>query len=272
MPQPFSKGERREYLETRERALRRYNKLMDESARQLPWSIKEAEAVEEAARHLEAVEMVERDYFARLPRLTMSRCPFDGKELIRTFDPHGFDGLWWRSDASPAEVPSCPHFCVIRGAVHFNGRKPVGGDFDAHTGPEVPYVIPELIRKATMIAVISQASMPPGYTAYFISYFAERRPPVQELVAHWPRNIFLYTTALGEHQWRFDNLRWDFDLEPWLAFGRVRWCLPGSESGTLSDDPKCPYINLKGERQRLVVRRNHVWGMGLPDGAVFPVG
>lgn len=195
-----------------------------------------------AENHLRTAEAAEHEYFKRLPRLVMSCCPFDGKPLIRTFDPYGFDGFWW--------------------------HQPRGGDFQAHTGPEVPYVIPRILSKPGITAVISQLDMTPGHIAYVIAYFAERRPPVQELASNWPRTVFLYTTALGEHRWRFDNCKWDFDLGPWLERGKIRWCQPRGDNRTLSDEPasQCPYLEVRGERQRMVVQRDQVWGMGSPDG------
>jgi hypothetical protein len=268
MRQPFSKEERRQLLEMRREALRQYNTAMDQSDQELPWSEGESTASAEAEQYLAVAEKIEGDYFARLPRLVMSHCPIDGKPLIRSFDPYGFDGLWWRSDATPEEMPSCPHFCVMRGAVNINGQKSRGGDFQSYLGPEVPYVIPEILNKDGVVAVISQVEMTPGHLAYAIAYFAQRRPPVQELAANWPRPVFLYTTAVGEHRWRFDNCAWDFALQPWLERGKIRWCEPGDNS-KLSEPPSpCPYVNLKGERQRMVVQGDRVWGIGLPGADV----
>jgi hypothetical protein len=204
-------------------------------------------------------------YFGRLPRVAMGACPFDGEPLIRTFDPFGFDGPWWRPDAAPTEVPPCPHFCCLRGAVGFNGHRPRGGDFDAHTGPEVPYVIPRILEKPGVVAVVSRVDMTPGHVAYVIAYFAQRRPPVQELAADWPRTQFCYTTALAEHRWRAEDGEeaWDFDLAPWLARGKIRWRHPGDNTPLAREsEPGCPYLDLPGGRQRTVVRRDRVWGLG----------
>ncbi len=260
MWQPFDKQQRRRCLSSYREALRRYNELMDRGERQPPWSEAETTACAEAERHLQSAESLEREYFAELPRLAAGCCPFDGKPLYRTFDPYGFDGLWWRSDATPDEPRSCPHFCVLRGAVNLNGGQPCGGDFTAHIGPEAPYVIPRILEKPGIIAVLSKLEMTPGHIAYLIAYFAERRPPVQELAAHWPRPIFLYNQGAVLHRWRFDREHWDFDLGPWLERGKVRWCKPASRNEQLSNDPpdRCPYVNLPGRRECLELIGEHI--------------
>jgi len=214
-------------------------------------------------------EQIRATYYEELPRITASCCPFDGKPLVRTFDPFGFDGFWWQPDAMPPELPACTHFCVLRGAVHFQGKKPRGGAFEVHPGPEVPYVIPRLLEMEGMIAVISQTEMLAGYRVFLIAYFARRRPPVQELTADWPRKIFTYTTDFGEVGWQFPNDPWDFELRPWALEGKLRWCLPGSDNTGLSDDPpeQCPYLAIEGQRTRIVIKGEHFWTKGLPDGS-----
>ncbi len=273
MLQPFTEIEREEILTVYRTALTRYHEAMELSNSYKPWSKEEFEALHQAESHLKDALHAEKEYFERLPRLSMSCCPFDGKPLIRSFDPYGLDGLWWRSDASPEEIPSCPHFCVLHGALSFEDHEPRAGDFEVHPGPQVPYVIPRLLAYPEMIAVISQIRMKNGYIAYPIAYFAKRRPPQQELTAGWVRTNYVYTTQLGEHGWRIPNDLWDFDLRPWLQQGKIRWCPPGSDNAVLSTDSpeQCPYLDLLGERQRQVVQGNRVWARGFPDGKpVFP--
>jgi hypothetical protein len=241
---------------------------MERSSLHPLWSPEETNLLKEAEAYLATAEVAEREYFARLPLVTMSCCPFDGRPLIRTFDPYGCDGLWWRSDAQPAEVPSCPHFCVLLGAVHCAGNAPEAGDFEVHPGPQVPYVVPRLLAYPTMVAVISHIQMANGYRAYPVAYFAAQRPPPQELTAGWARTNYVYTTQLSQDGWRIPNDPWDFDLLPWLRQGKIRWCPVGSENSVLSTalPETCPYLELPGERQRMVLYRSRAWRMGLPTG------
>jgi len=254
---PFSESERAEIL-------RRYRKALETRAR-----LVEQEDYDLARAYSSKVRQAKEAYFKRLPRLTMSCCPFDGKPLVRTFDPYGMDGLWWNPDAKPEELPCCPHFCVLRGAVHFAGEKPYAGKFQAQPGPEVPYVIPRLLDYPGMIVVIAQIKMAPGYLAYPIAYFAERRPPPDELTADWGRGLHTYRMSSGETGWNVPTDPWDFDLKPWLAKGKIRWCPPGSDNTFLSTGPPetCPYVDLPGIRERFIVEGDVAWTHGLPDGA-----
>ena len=251
MKTPFTATERTATLVEYAAASREYRAAMDGG------DFDKAEPLRLRARQCEM------NYFDHVPHLAVSCCPFDNKPLYRSFDPYGLDGLWWRSDATPEEVPSCPHFCCLRGAVNFNGRPPRGGDFQAHTGPEAPYVIPRLLEMPGVTVVLSELEMANGHTAYFIAYFAPRRPPVQQLAANWPRTLFVYTTAVNERRWRIADDAWDFDLAPWLARGKIRWCPPGDNATLSAEGSECPYLKVKGERQRRVVQHDRVWSAGL---------
>lgn len=249
----LTKPERDDILRRRRDALSQFEACAsraDESAAARLETAGEAETL------LRRVEACEQEYERRLPRLPLSCCPFDGKALYRTIDPHGFDGLWWRPDASPAEPPSCPHFCMLRGAVNLDGRAADSGDFAARVGPEAPYVIPRILEMPGMIAVFSTLEMTQGCTAYLIAYFAPQRPPVQDLAANWPRELFAYVTGAGERRWRVDRVGSDFDLSPWIERGKIRWCEPGSGNDRLSETPadRCPYVDLPGRREFLKIR------------------
>lgn len=256
---PLTLPERNKLLAERQRLLARYNALR----------VKEKYDEADAPR-AEASKLSD-EYFERLPRLILSCCPYDDKPLLRTFDPFGLDGLWWEPSASPDEPPACTHFCVLLGAVHYNGLPPRAGGDEVWPGPEVPYVLPRLLEMPGMIAVISQVPMEPGYTAYPIAYFAEKRPPVVDLTAGWAREIYSYVTQLGESGWRFANDLWDFDLKPWLQKGKIRWCPPGSDNTELSPDlsGKCPYVGLPGRRENLAVQGPRLRSVRLPDGTTI---
>lgn len=214
-------------------------------------------------------------YFHRLPVVTMSTCPFTGKPLMRSFDPFGLDGPWWQP-GTPRFAPTPPFtFCVLRGAVHFQGKKIVGPALEAAIGPEVPYVIPRLLALSNMTAVIGELPMTPGYKIYTIAYFADPKPPAKDLTADWPDTSYTYKTLFGEGGSVIPVDSWDFDLRPWILKGKVRWCVPGSgnervappaAARSFTGAQDCPYLDLKGRREYLTVRGDEVWDRGLPNG------
>ncbi|MGC4092493.1 MAG: hypothetical protein QM756_32375 [Polyangiaceae bacterium] len=200
-----------------------------------------------------------------MPRLALSRCPSCDKPLYRAFDAFGIDGPWWRSDSQPEEPQPCPHFCVLLGALDVSAcvSRP---DFDVYPGPGVPFVVPRLLEQEGMVAVVSQVALADGAKGYAIAYFAPRRPPIQSLAAPWARTNFVYTTQLGVHAWRRSSETptgegaefWDYDLAPWLARQKLRWCVPGEREPTLSSGnaTACPFIDLPGPRHvQLVLAR-----------------
>lgn len=219
------------------------------------------------------------EYFERLPVVAMSACPFTGKPLLRSFDPFGVDGPWWQPGAARPAPPPPYTFCVLRGAVHFQGKKVVGPALEAATGPEVPYVIPRLLAIESMTAVIGELSMAPGFKVYTIAYFADPRPHAKHLTADWPDTSYGYTTLFGESASVIPVDKWDFDLKPWISKGKVRWCVPGSGNEkvapavrSLTGAADCPYLDLKGRREYLAVRADKVWNRGLPNGDPITAG
>jgi hypothetical protein len=217
----------------------------------------------------EKYDQLETAYYAGLPRLVMSCCPFDGKPLVRTFDPVGFDGLWWEPDVSPEETPTCPHFCVLGGAVNYQGLSPRAGNEQIFPGPEIPFVYPRLLALPGVVAVISSLPMENGYLAYPIAYFAERRPPGEQLVAGWRHRHHEWRDQLGKYGSRYENDKWDFDLRPWLQQNKVLWTPPGSDRTVLSNEPwdHCPYLDVPGEHKAVSVYQDRFSYRTPPDGS-----
>lgn len=252
--QAFTKRERSQILQEFNRATNAYHQAMN------------AGELETAQQEKKLMQAAKEAYYRRLPRLVMSCCPFDERPLIRTFDPYGLDGLWWRSASGTDEPPACPHFCVMLGAVNFDDKKPRAGAQEVRPGPEIPFVIPRLLEFPGMVAVVSEIEMASGYTAYPIAYFAERRPKPEDLTAGWARTDFTFTTQLGVSGWRTPHEVWDFNLLPWLQQKKLRWCLPDSGNTELSEAPPetCPYLDIKGRRQPIVVQDDLSWVEDLP--------
>ncbi len=259
---PLTKTERDEIRARRATAMERYRAcLMAED------SAGASQASDDADAALAA-------YFDRLPVVTMSTCPFTGKPLMRSFDPFGLDGPWWQPGARRFAPPAPFTFCVLRGAVHLQGKRVIGPTLEAAIGPEVPYVIPRLLVLGNMTVVIGELPMVPGYKVYTIGYFADPRPPAKSLTADWPDTSYTYKTLFGEGGSIIPVDPWDFDLKPWITKGKVRWCVPGSGNQELAPPApqsitgasECPYLDLKGRREYMVVRGEKTWDRGLPNG------
>jgi hypothetical protein len=202
------------------------------------------------------------EYYDRLPRMTLSRCPYCGLALERTFDPWGLDGPWWQvgETAPHEEPPACEHFMVLQGALNLNGKPVDGGRKPSKPGPEVPFVIPAVLNLPTMTAVVSALSMEHGYTAYPIAYFAEKAPPPGALTQGWNQEHYSFTDAAGRGAWTIKTDPWDFDVKAWAQRGKVKWVDPGDPAFQLSTKPVSafPYGNLSGRRERLTIIGNHL--------------
>lgn len=271
-PDDLADRRQQQALVLRHRAARAiYEAAMDEHAGQfiLPLEIGidatnsafvDTEAYRRARAALADMASVDAEYLRRLPRPALSCCPLCASPLHRSFDPFGLDGLWWRSDVQPDEPRPCPHFCLLLGAVDVATAKPAP-DFDVHPGPGAPFVVPRILSMPDMVAVISRLDLADGARAYPIAYFAPRRPPIQLLTASWPRTNFVYQTQLGVQAWRRaeepppglpPDTR-DFDLEPWIARGQLRWCAPGSDRSRLATTGACPFVDLPGTHDPQVI-------------------
>lgn len=206
------------------------------------------EAVQKQAEELFVqARKIKEDYTQVLPYVAVSRSPLEpSKVLFRSFDPYDFDGPWWRSDWSGLEPPPPPSYCCWTGAIAFGGEAPDLGALGVHAGPRAPYVIPRLLELEGMVAVVSRLEMAIEATAYVVTYYAQPRPVPELLTAPWKSPTYLYRTQLGRVRWRECKETLDFDLDPWLERGKLKWCLPGDEEARLSDEAPlaCPFRGL----------------------------
>jgi hypothetical protein len=179
--------------------------------------------------------------------------------LLRAqFDPWGFDGFWWQErELGLASGPvGCEHFRVLKGAVSLGETEPRGGKHEAHIGPDAPFVIPAVLRLPTMVAVLHAVEMETGAVARPIAYFSSEPPPPGSLTAPWRTTTYTFVTPAGQTGWTIKNDPWDFQLEPWIREGKVRWLDPEDPELPLAEpDPAaCPYTNLPGRRLPQVIK------------------
>lgn len=211
--------------------------------------------------------VIKHEYFARLPQVTLSRCPICATALVFPFDAWGLEGFWWQERLSIKLGPSkaCEHFRLLLGAVHLNGLPPKGGQAPSHIGPEVPYVVPRILGMSTMVAVVSSVPMENGYTAYPIAYFSQNAPPIGSLGAPWTRTTYGFTTPDGRPGWMIRNDAWDFDVQKWVGGGKLKWIEPDDSQFHISQKPSCPYADVKGRREQLIIMGNELSTVPTPD-------
>lgn len=211
------------------------------------------------------------EYFDRLPRAIMSVCPFTGEHLKRAFDPYGLDGPWWHKDrfVSIEEPPAPGTFKVLLGALSLRGRIPEEVTKNVIPGPEVPYLVPRLLELPGMVAVISQLELDTGDLAYPIAYFSEEDIPTASLHQPWLRQEHWFKNDKGQAVWSIHNDIWDFDLEPYITAGKLKWIQPGDPEYSLHDKNSgisCPYVDLPGERLPQTLEDGEQGFIDLPSG------
>jgi hypothetical protein len=210
------------------------------------------------------------EYADRLPRQVISVCPHTGKPFKKSFDRWGLDGPWWHMDREVTieEPAPPPTFKVLQGALAMKGRTPTEVRDAVIPGPEVPFVIPRLLSLPGMVAVVSRLQLETGDTAYPITYFSPEEIPHPKLHQFWLRQDYWFEKD-GKSSWLIANDVWDFNLEPWLSSGKLRWTEGEGEAMHVVEgrDPKsCPFLNLPGDRQPQSLGFGKRKLLELPDG------
>jgi hypothetical protein len=210
------------------------------------------------------------EYSDRLPRLTLSVCPYCEQELRRAIDPFGVDGPWWhKSPPFEIEEPStCEHFQVLLGAYRLQRSEPEEARDPVLAGPDVPFVIPALLNLPGMVAVISQLTLQNGDRIYPIPYFSDQKIAPDLLHQTWLRDTYWFQNENGKWVWTVANDTWEFDLMPFLRRGSIAWIEDLSPPPRLhrGDAERCPYADLPGERRPQLFSNGKREWLELPSG------
>ena len=202
------------------------------------------------------MEAVGRDYVDAVPIVAISRSPYTGEVFETSLDTFGIDGLWWAYDhLFRPYVPAPADLYGWTGALKVDGPLPA---FSLKTmpGPDVPFVLPAILRHPSITGVISALPIGP-HVGFPVCYFADPAAPppdALERVDDWGVRTFTFRRPDGSlgsgHATQADEDK-DFELGPWLASGKLRWIGPGDETLTLrTGEDGCPYVGLPGERRR----------------------
>lgn len=217
------------------------------------------------------------EYADRLPRVSLSVCPYCDEPLKRAFDPFGLDGPWWavRCEVAIEEPRACEHFRLLQGALDLRGRVPVEADEQVQPGPPVPFLIPALMRLPGMKAVVSKVTLATGDIAYPIAYFSNEETDPARLQQPWLRDTHWFKDGEGNAGWLIATYVYDFELEPYFKNGTLLWTdLSVEEPRVLGPrEGPCPLLALPGERERQELSGGERELMGLPTGEpVVPFG
>jgi hypothetical protein len=174
-----------------------------------------------------------REYGRRLPVHLLARCPFCESvigEPVDTFSLNGFgwanpgDGRGWAASVeAPVEyVQRCPHVRIVAYYLNLHGKTPddLFPDKRILAGPAVPSLMEIPMAPEDACAVIH--ALPVGrfdeekpqhhYTAYFVSYFTERRQSFITAIEGW---------GLDHSMVEYQDV--DYDLMSWAERGRLLW-------------------------------------------------
>lgn len=225
----------------------------------------------ERVKLLDRYYQVLHEYGDRLPRIPFGRCPLTNQVLKRSIDPFGLDGPWWhKSRLMPVEEPAAPPtFKVLLGALDLHGREPAEVGGEVIPGPQIPFVVPRLLKLPGMCAVVYRLEpIANGDVVHAISYFSSDSLPDGELHQHWLRQDLWYPNDEGGTSWLTQNDRFDYALGPWLASGSLKWIAPGDPELRLrSGEEGCPYVGLEGDPHPQMLSGGTRYALAIPDGS-----
>jgi hypothetical protein len=201
---------------------------------------------------------LEDQYLELLPQPEISRSPHTGEAFRHSLDAAGLDGLWWRyqNPLRPLGEELPETVVAFTGAVKLD--EPVEMfPFLCKPGPEVPFVIPRMLRDESVRAVVSQVQIG-QHVGYPIVYFAEDPPGTIQRFNTWGSDR--YETYLGWDSVPETSVELDFDLFPWVERGKLLWIAPGDENLVLQlGTDRCPYFDLPGRRGFMRIEGGEVW-------------
>ena len=206
------------------------------------------------------IEPLIEQYWSILPAAELSCCPFCDEKLFRLFDAIDLNGFWWmdRTQRPHKEPQSCPHFCLLTGAVNFNNHPVSGGLFESLPGPDVPYVIPRILELPAMKAVISCVEMQCGYRAFAIAYFAQNPPAPKELTQSWAQKIFSFKDEGGNKGWDIREDAFDYALASWTKLGKLLAYAQGRLICSDDDMAGVEFLNIRGSCRPQAVISNQL--------------
>jgi len=254
-----SQAERRRILGELFAGRQEMGRLADAYNRTSPKELGAAGAALETVRR-RVLDLVDA-YEAWLPVLAMSRCPFSGTVVRHSIDPVGLDGPWWDAERPIRRIEELPPTCFALAGALTLGAAPPSTPRLCRPGSEVPCVVPRLLQRPEIKAVVSSLPIGP-HRAFPIFYFADPIPHDIMRINTWSLDHYV---AEDPHGAGYSSRSYDFaadfgyDLEPWIRGGKLLWIEPGDASLALESlVGRCPYLGLEGRRYPMGIRFGEV--------------
>jgi hypothetical protein len=107
---------------------------------------------------------------------------------------------------------------VLLSALSLNGRVQAKAveEVQPGPGPEVPFVVPSLLRLPDMLAVLTKTILATADTAYPVAYFSDHNIHHRDIHQSWCRTSFRLPDRCGGQAWSTANFKYDFNLEPYV--------------------------------------------------------
>ncbi|MFH1180581.1 MAG: hypothetical protein V1710_09480 [Candidatus Bathyarchaeota archaeon] len=269
MNTPFTAEEHKEFLSI-------YDELHEKSL-DLDYQIiiAQGEAPDKLVKELDVLREKLSDmrdqYRMNVPIMPLSRCPYTNQVVYHSIDHYGLDGLWWNNEVPIRPVEVLPSsFFMVNGAVKLGRVEKTS--FLVKPGPEVPYVVSEILLNPQFKAVISRIRVG-NHVAYPIFYFIEDWSKAMEPMNNWGANYWSFLDAdmkLGYNEYDVlwaekepdysdepvsdegsERLEYtfDFDLSKWIREGKLLWIAPDDSTLSLKTGTSgCPFLNLEGSQ------------------------
>lgn len=209
------------------------------------------------------------EYVDLLPLVQLARCPFTNDVASISIDDAGIDGPWW-DYISPVrgEDDLPPTFFCLTGSLKLNGD-PENTEFLVKPGPEVPFVVPGILERDNIKAVLSHIKIG-KHDGHAVTYFAQPIPTDVGRFNTWGMDRSWYEGAeepLVYYEVNEDFEPIDFELRPWIERQKLYWIAPGDKKLRLrSEVDGCPYLDLEGRRTFIRIQYGQVWEPDIPEG------
>ena len=193
-------------------------------------------------------------YIDALPTVPIARDPFTGDVVVIPFELGGLDGPFWDANNPMRPAPPMPpSYIVTTGSMRIaHGNIEQFGHL-ALPGPAVPFVVPDLLARDSVKAVLVTIPVGP-HLGQAVSYFTERPPAAEPLPDEWGRREHWLRDATGRPITMAsagDSAPPpDFNLRPWIDAGKLGWVAPGDNALRLRwSAAQCLYLTIRGNHE-----------------------